>query len=157
MKSNFFFGTEITPHPPFRLCCFSSPTVVQVSPENVMWNQQKYNEQTTVVLTRPNWLRLLSELGMEEPSEEECHLVRHICHAVSRRAAHMLAAGSYSFMNWCTLRLSFRYHSYLEEDRLPWRNKQRSDCCHWRIHVWGAPSVHWQSEEHGCSTYGERL
>lgn len=42
---------------------------------------------------------MLEELGCEDPSDEDCANVRYICEAVSRRAAHIAAAGVACLLN----------------------------------------------------------
>lgn len=42
---------------------------------------------------------MLEELGYEDASDEDCANVRYICEAVSRRAAHIAAAGVACLLN----------------------------------------------------------
>ena len=35
----------------------------------------------------------MSKIGLENLSDDDCYMIRHICHGVSRRAAFILAAG----------------------------------------------------------------
>lgn len=42
---------------------------------------------------------MLEELGLEDASDEDCANVRYICEAVSRRAAHIAAAGVACLLN----------------------------------------------------------
>lgn len=43
--------------------------------------------------------RVLEDLGLEEASDEDCANVRYVCEAVSRRAAHIAAAGVACLIN----------------------------------------------------------
>ena len=43
--------------------------------------------------------QVLEELGQEDPSDEDCANVRFVCEAVSRRAAHIAAAGVATLLN----------------------------------------------------------
>jgi len=42
---------------------------------------------------------VLEDLGLEEASDEDCANVRYVCEAVSRRAAHIAAAGVACLIN----------------------------------------------------------